>query len=202
MSTTSARTGLSKAQLITILVSGVIVTVSQFVYAQVGIHPHLFDTNQATTTRVNGDYIAFELRAPDTAIKEESSRTEAGCTSVQYIMDNHRLVVNAYSRDCDLPGTPQRVINGHHGMYRTLDNVSEPIDLEKIDTPLGDAEIFLQEYSEHTNFSREWKEPVAIITFDKPTNADFPTMVITSQKAALSRTEFTQIVSALRPPLH
>ncbi|HIV57742.1 MAG TPA: hypothetical protein H9902_07270, partial [Candidatus Stackebrandtia faecavium] len=127
--------------------------------------------------------------------------TEAECTSVQYILDNHRLVVNAYSKDCDLPRAPQQIYNGYHGMYRTLDDVPDPIDVEKIDTPLGEAEIFLQEYSEHTNFSREWEEPVAIITFDKPTNADFPTMVITSQKAALSRPHFTQIVSALRPPL-
>lgn len=198
----TANRALKKSTLMTILVSGCIVMLLAAVLLQGFIrataHSGVFG-QQPTTTVVDGEYIAFELEAPDNAMSSSHVGTEEGCTFVYYGMTNFRLTVKALKKDCEVPDD-QEIQNGNHGSYKTLDDVPAPIDVEEVDTGLGRAQVFTQKYSEYTNESNHYEEPMAIVTFDTPVNPDFPTMVVYSAKAELDREAFTAIVEKMQPP--
>ena len=122
------------------------------------------------------------------------------CPTTTFESRHGNLVFEAVARDCH-PEDNDRVINGYHGTYRTLDDVEDPTDVAHVDTDgLGDAVVFTQHYAEYTNFTSDWDEPVAIVTLDAPESADYPTLVVRSEKAELSRADFTEVVRSMREP--
>ena len=198
----TANRALKKSTLIAIIASGCVAMLLATVLFQ-GVIRATANSGafgpQPTTTVVDGEYIAFELEAPDNAMSSSYVGTEEGCDYVHYRMTNFRLTVKALKKDCEVPDD-QEIRNGNHGSYKTLDDVPDPIGVEKVDTGLGPAQVFTQKYSEYTNESNHYDEPTAIVTFDTPVNPDFPTMVVYSAKAELDREAFTAIVEKIRPP--
>lgn len=163
------------------------------------LSPAAMDTEQSRVT-VRDDHIAFDIKVPEgTAISTIDVEDETeGCARVSYTLNDHGLVVEAVSRTCRVPD--EQISNGHHGVYRTLKDVPEPSKVATVRTWLGPAKVFTQSYSEHTNVSNSWDEPVAIVTLDDPVDADYPTLVVRSDKAALTREEFTHVVEDLAEP--
>ncbi|WP_026928925.1 hypothetical protein [Glycomyces tenuis] len=154
---------------------------------------------------IDGEHLSVELTVPgDLAIDEVAAGPDGGsdpdCRGVRYEFGSE-LTVEAFAADC-AADAPQQIMNGHHGTYRTLADVPEPVDTEEVATGAGPAQVFVQHYEEHTNFSDSWEEPVAVVTLDDPVDAEFPTLVLRSDKAALSREELTEIAASLNPIGH
>lgn len=152
------------------------------------------------TVFIDTEHLAVELTVPgDLAI----DRVHAGpfygpaldCRFLRYRFGGD-LVLEAFENACEIDST-QRVINGRHGFYRTLDDVPDPVDVREVATDAGPAEVFVQEYAEYTNSSNYWDEPVAIVALDDPVDPDFPTLVLRSDKGELSREALTEIVASL-----
>lgn len=152
------------------------------------------------TVSIDTEHLAVELTVPgDLAV----DRVHAGpfygpaldCRILRYRFGGD-LVLEAFEDACEIDST-QRVINGRHGFYRTLDDVPEPVDVSEVATDAGPAEVFVQEYAEYTNSSNYWDEPVAIVTLSDPVDSDFPTLVLRSDKGELSREELTKVVASL-----
>ncbi|MDA3649439.1 hypothetical protein LZ318_02975 [Saccharopolyspora indica] len=144
--------------------------------------------------------LAIELTVPGhLAIDEVSVNPEDApdCPATRYEFGDD-LVLEAFSTGCAV-AAPQRVLNGRHGTYRTLADVPGAIDVQEVATGVGRAQVFLQDYEEHTNFSSEWREPVAIVTLDDPVDAEFPTLLLRSDKAALSLDDLIVVVTSLQP---
>lgn len=151
---------------------------------------------------IDGEHVAITMTVPNgLAIDEVSANpgnsADPDCPTVRYALGND-LVVEAVSTGCTVEPDPE-VMNGDHGTYRTLADVADPINAREVTTTAGQAHVFVQHYEEHTNMSRDWEEPVAIVTLDDPVDADFPTLTLRSDKAALSRDELTEVVMSLAP---
>jgi hypothetical protein len=75
----------------------------------------------------------------------------------------------AYATSCS-GGHNERLGNGHHGVYRTTDDIPESLrsGATKVNTVLGTATTFEQGYYECTNSCKDFGEPVAVITLDHP----------------------------------
>ena len=142
--------------------------------------------------------IAVELRVPDRlAITHVSADTSGeGCTSVRYAF-GQSLAVESYSDECDL-GASDRILNGHHGEYRTIDDVSDPRDVEEVATDLGPATLFMQEYTECTNFCRDFEEPIAIIALEDPVDPAHTSLVLQAPKGDIARDELREVLATLR----
>ncbi|HIY66066.1 MAG TPA: hypothetical protein H9830_07300 [Candidatus Agrococcus pullicola] len=142
--------------------------------------------------------LAVELRVPDRlAITRVSADTSGdGCSLVRYSFEQ-RLAIESYSTACELSGA-DRILNGRHGEYRTIDDVEDPRDVEEVATDLGSAKLFVQEYTECTNYCRDFEEPVAIIELDEPADASHPSLVLQAYKGDISRDELREILSTLR----
>lgn len=145
------------------------------------------------------DTIAVELRVPDDlAITRVSADTTGdGCSLVRYSF-GQSLAVESYASECELSGA-DRILNGHHGEYRTIDDVEDPHGVEEISTSLGPATLFVQDYTECTNYCRDFEEPVAIIELDDPVDASHPSFVLQAYKGDISRDELREILTTLRP---
>ena len=147
---------------------------------------------------IDDEHVAVKLTVPgDLAIDWVSSNPDAGtdCRRVRYEFVRD-LVIEAVATDCAV-GAEQEIMNGGHGVYRTLEDVPDPVEVDEVGTGAGTAQVFVQRYEEYTNESNAWDEPVAIVTLDDPADAAFPTLVLRSDRAALSREEFTEIVASL-----
>jgi len=142
--------------------------------------------------------IAVELRVPDRlAITRVTADTSGeGCSTVRYSF-GRTLAVESYSDECELSGS-ERVLNGHHGEYRTIDDVADPRGVEDVATDLGPAKLFEQEYTECTNYCREFEEPVAIVELDDPAAASHSSIVLQAYKGDISRDELREILMTLR----
>lgn len=186
--------------LIAIAVVGVFVVSAQvLVLIALGVFTPPAADAETTTITVADDYAAFTLDVPDgTAITTVDHRGEDRCDSAAYHLSGYGLEVEAVSAKCELDR--QRVSNGRHGTYRTIDDVPEPKDVATLDTGIGPAEVFTQEYVEATNSTDSYEEPVAIVVFDDPVNPDYPTLVIRSEKGELGRGEFIELVESLAEP--
>ncbi|MGO3320230.1 MAG: hypothetical protein ACTIL0_06950 [Microbacterium gubbeenense] len=145
------------------------------------------------------DTIAVEIRVPGgLAITRVSADTTGdGCSLVRYSF-GQSLAVESYADECELSGA-DRILNGHHGEYRTIDDVADPHDAEEISTSLGAATLFVQDYTECTNFCRDFEEPVAIIELDDPADAAHSSFVLQAHKGEISRDELREILETLRP---
>ncbi|GAA4909311.1 hypothetical protein LX16_2903 [Stackebrandtia albiflava] len=150
---------------------------------------------------VRDDDVAFVLEVPEgVGIDSIAAGPDwDGCERIGYGFDGAGLVVEAVSRHCD-PDPSQQIINGDHGTYRTVRDVPEPLGLTRVDTYAGPADVFTQIYTEYTNTTTEYEEPVAIVTFDLPVNPDYPTLVIRSSQGGMDIEEFTTLVENLSMP--
>ena len=158
------------------------------------------DSEDTTAITVADGNVAFKVRVPGgTAITGVSVGEDSdGCGRAVYDLNAHGLVVEAVRSDCEPES--QQINNGHHGTYRTLDDVPKPQDVEKVKTYLGPAVVFTQKYLEATNVTTDYTEPVAIVTLDDPVDADYPTLVVRSEQGELDRDAFTRVVESLIEP--
>ncbi|GAA3651320.1 hypothetical protein [Microbacterium marinilacus] len=141
---------------------------------------------------------AIDLRVPDRlTITRVSARPDAdGCATARYSFGSD-LTLEAHSSACaGLEQGPRA--NGSHGVYVSLEDVAEPREAAEVQTRLGPAQVFVQQYTECTNLCRDFEEPVAIISLDDPDDASYPSLVLRSDRGELSRDELTEIVTSLR----
>lgn len=145
------------------------------------------------------DVLEVEFRVPDGfGITTVQTRPADGeCSKIRYGF-GAQLTVESIGSGCEL-SDPTRIFNGHHGDYRSIDDVAEPRDTDEIDTPIGSAVVFTQTYSECTNYCRDWDEPVAIIALDDPVSEAHGSVVVRGDKAEISRDELVEILESLRP---
>lgn len=105
----------------------------------------------------------------------------------------------AYATTCAADGNT-RLINGNHGVYRTVEDVpgERRGGAVTVQTVLGEATVFSQAYSEYTNSSNHYTEPVAVITLKQPVDPAYRTITVLSPKGELS---LEQLASLLRERL-
>ena len=153
---------------------------------------------------VRGAHAHFSVRVPETR-GIGSAREDDVCDSASYRFDElpdvwGRLQVEAVPSDCDVSESSSSIGNGTHGTYRTIDDVPEPEDVASVDTALGEATVFTQEYFECTNSCDRWQEPVAIVTLDAPVDPGYPTLVLRGEQDRLSRAALEAILGDLKEP--
>ncbi|MEU3270013.1 hypothetical protein ABZ639_04155 [Saccharomonospora sp. NPDC006951] len=148
------------------------------------------------SVRIEGDHVAFAVdgSVPLTGV-HESGWPAPECSGVGYEFAGGDLVVEAFPPECE--GKTDRVGNGNHGYYRSLADVPQPVDVRRVTTGLGEAEVFTQEYFECTNSCSDWQEPVAIVTLDDPVDEDYPTLVVRGVKDAFDRDALVVVLRAL-----
>lgn len=151
---------------------------------------------------VETETVAFQLGLPrDVGISDIASPDDAEECPTFFADLGDALTVTAVGESCPIEeGTNRQIGNGDHGTYRTLADVPDPLAVTEVSTDLGRAQVFEQEYFECTNFCNDWKEPVAIVELEHPVDPEFPTLVLRSSKAELSRSELTEIVESLEEP--
>ncbi|MDG6109916.1 hypothetical protein Daura_19110 [Dactylosporangium aurantiacum] len=101
----------------------------------------------------------------------------------------------AYATTCATDGN-DRLINGRHGVYRTAEDVPRErrAGAATVQTALGEAIVFMQPYSEYTNSSNHYTEPVSVITLRQPADPAYRTVVVLSEKGTLSLEQLTTLV--------
>jgi hypothetical protein len=151
---------------------------------------------------VRGTHTGFDVEVPEdwgiTDVWDSDT-----CGSVSYrIREGHelRLAIEAVPASCAEAGGDPQIGNGFHGLYRTIEDVPEPEDVETVSTALGEAAVFTQEYFECTNSCDRWQEPVAIVSVDDPVDAGFPTLVLRGEQDSVSRAELEELLATLAPP--
>ncbi len=151
---------------------------------------------------VRGTHTGFDMDVPqDWAITDVWDADVCGSVSYRIASRGRtRLVVEAVPTQCAEAAENTQIGNGMHGVYRTIDDVPEPRDQKAVDTALGEATVFSQEYFECTNSCEDWNEPVAIITLAVPVDAGYPTLVVRGEKASVSRAELEEVVASLAAP--
>lgn len=149
---------------------------------------------------VSGEQVAFAADIPDelhvTRIDEHDWPPLDCAEGVRYVFSGD-LVIESFAQGC--AETSQQIGNGVHGYYRSLEDVPAPLHPEEVETALGPAHVFDQEYFECTNICEEWQEPVAIIELDRPRDENYPALVLRSDKAALDREVLVGIMETMRP---
>ncbi|MGO2096622.1 MAG: hypothetical protein ACTH2J_05555 [Candidatus Microbacterium stercoravium] len=154
--------------------------------------------SQDRRVTISDETLAVELRVPDRlAITRVSADTSGdGCSLVRYSF-GQSLAIESYSTACELAES-DRILNGHHGEYRTIDDVEDPRGIEEVATDLGPATLFVQEYTECTNYCRDFEEPVAIIELDEPVDPAYPSIVLQAYKGDISRDGLREVLTTLR----
>ncbi|MGI5184223.1 hypothetical protein ACQEVZ_49000 [Dactylosporangium sp. CA-152071] len=121
-----------------------------------------------------------------------------GCPGVDtrvHLGDGRLVRFTAYATGCPLPDDPRR-INGRHGVYRSTADI--PADLRagatSIQTPLGEATAFTQDYSEYTNSANHYTEPVAVITLARPADPAYQTLTVIAEKGTLPMDELATVL--------
>ena len=110
------------------------------------------------------------------------------------------VTIELVPADCEAPADSPG--NGDHGLYRTIDDVPEPIGVEHVETPIGAAIVFDQAYYECTNQCDDFLDRVAIVTLDDPADQRYPTVVIRDEAgqldaAMLDEEEFAELLQGL-----
>ncbi|MFF5229802.1 hypothetical protein [Dactylosporangium sp. NPDC000521] len=121
-----------------------------------------------------------------------------GCPGVDtrmYLGGSRLVRFTAYATSCPLPSDTRR-INGRHGVYRSTADI--PADLRagatSIQTPLGEATAFTQDYSEYTNSSNHYREPVVVITLARPADPSYQTLTVIAEKGTLPMDELATVL--------
>jgi hypothetical protein len=101
----------------------------------------------------------------------------------------------AYATTCKAENNT-RLSNGRHGIYRTVADI--PADRRAaavtVQTPLGEATVFTQPYSEYTNSENHYTEPVAVITLTKPADPAYAALTVMSEKGVLTLEGLTALL--------
>jgi hypothetical protein len=161
-----------------------------------------------TTVRIADDRLRIEVELPDGfAITDIAPRSEVdSCPTQVYRLaaadhDLGRLELELVPADCELPGKDkQRILNGRHGVYRSIDDVPEPLDVARLGTELGPATVFTQKYVECTNGCNTFFEPVAIVKLDHPVDPDYPVLVLRGDGEDLSRDDLNLVLASVSRP--
>jgi hypothetical protein len=126
------------------------------------------------------------------------SSAASGCPGFDTVVDlgaSRTVRFMAYATTCPTADRTQ-LINGNHGVYRTAADI--PADLRAgaatVQTPLGEATVFTQPYSEYTNSTNHYTEPIAVITLAQPVDPAYPTLVVLSEKGALPLDQLTTLL--------
>lgn len=127
-----------------------------------------------------------------------------GCPTALYrlaAVDDHRaaLTVTLIPADCRLP-EEQRVLNGRHGVYTSIEDVPEPIDVRTVRTEIGQATVFSQEYVECTNSCTTTVEPVAIIAVRDPVDPDYPVLMLRGDGDTIDREALEEALGSIERP--
>jgi hypothetical protein len=154
---------------------------------------------------LDDDHLSLSLSVPAgmgiTSVTREGFGDEPQCATVRYRLGTE-LTLESFASSCEVTDDESSdydtLSNGYHGEYRTMDDVADPIDVTSLDTPLGPAHVFSQKYGEYTNLSRTWEEPVAIVELSDPADPEFSSLVIRSDREALSRDDVVEILDSLR----
>lgn len=154
---------------------------------------------------LDDDHLSLSMNVPAgmgiTSVTREGFGDEPQCATVQYRLGSE-LALESFASSCEATdgesSDNDTLRNGYHGKYRTMDDVTDPIDVTSVDTPLGPAHVFSQKYEEHTNLSRTWEEPAAIVELSDPADPEFSSLVIRSDREALSRDDVVEILDSLR----
>jgi hypothetical protein len=153
---------------------------------------------------VRGAHAHFSVRVP-ASWGIVDLREDAVCDSASYKLGElpggeGRLRAEAVPAECEVAEANDTIGNGTHGTYRTIEDVPEPQQVAQVETVLGEAVLFTQEYFECTNSCERWQEPVAIITLDEPVDRDYPTLVLRGERDELSVSDLEDILDALEQP--
>lgn len=166
------------------------------VLVAVGAFGGWFSGGSDRNIRITEGPVAISAAVPgDLGITVVDAVEDGACGHVFYGFAGD-LSIEMHATGCDDLDT--QPLNGRHGAYRSLDDVEEPLDVEQVETPIGPAQVFVQTYAECTNFCRDFDEPVAIVALDDPVDEAYPTLVVRSDRGALSRDRLTEILGALR----
>lgn len=155
------------------------------------------DPDGTHVVEVRGAHVAFTVEVPeDWGITWVDDA--AVCGSAHYELGD--LVLQAVPTVCDEATANDRIGNGFHGVYRTVEDVPEPRQITTVDTALGPAQVFTQSYFECTNSCSDWDEPVAIVTLEEPVDPEYPTLVVRAEQDDVSREDLETIVESLALP--
>ena len=153
-----------------------------------------FGGDDSHTVEVHGAHTGFTIEVPEDWGISYVDDT-AVCDSVSYTLGQLRL--EAVPTSCPDAEQNTEIGNGKHGVYRVLDDVPEPKDVEQLETELGSVEVFEQSYFECTNECDRWDEPVAIVTVDDPVDPAYPTLVVRAHRDQVERSTFEDLVETL-----
>lgn len=183
---------------------GIIVALSIFVAVAVllvaiwYLAPRLLGSKTQHIT-IKDDRLAVSITVPrDISMTGAYTRPEAPCDPVAWDFGRD-LTIQMFSASCEIPDDPSAPLNGRHGVYRSIDDVADPIDATTVDTPLGTAQVFTQKYTECTNFCTDYDEHIAIIALESPADAAFDSVVVRADYGNQSRDDLTEILRSMRP---
>jgi hypothetical protein len=124
-----------------------------------------------------------------------------GLDAVVVLSAGKRILLSAYSTSCESSDT-DRPINGRHGTYRSTADI--PADRRSaavtFRTALGEATAFMQPYSEYTNSSHHYTEPVAVITLDHPLDPSYRALVAYGDKGSIGLEQLRTVLETQLKP--
>jgi hypothetical protein len=129
----------------------------------------------------------------------QTSPQPSGCPGFDALMDlggRRSVRLSAYAAGCRSSDNG-RVGNGRHGVYRsTVDIPAERLAASvRVHTALGDAVVFAQRYYECTNSCRDYTEPVAVLTLDRPADPAYPALMVCSERGTLDLDGLTAVLT-------
>ncbi|WP_327001794.1 hypothetical protein OHA72_42715 [Dactylosporangium sp. NBC_01737] len=155
------------------------------------------DPVTSPTVAPAGGPVPFRIRleAGQRLIPRSSGRDGCpGYDTAVYLGSARTVRLTAYATTC--PTGDGQLINGHHGVYRTTADI--PADRRAgavtVPTPLGEATVFTQPYSEYTNSANHYTEPVAVITLAHPADAAYQALTVVAEKGTLPLEQLTKVL--------
>lgn len=103
------------------------------------------------------------------------------------------------STGCSGVDGDDQIGNGHHGVYVTLDDVPEPLDVEEHDVTAGALTTFTQDYFECTNSCTDYEDHVGLLTLADPPDPDHPTLVLMDAKGDVPLDDLVDLADAIHP---
>lgn len=160
------------------------------------------ETGEATRITVDTDTLAFSLDVPEGmaigTMRHDPRGTDGGIVAMSFA-GGESLQIEAVPADCEVDN--EEPLNGDHGTYRRIDDVvPAPENVDDVETGLGTAQLFSQDYRECTNECTDYTEAVAIVTLDEPRADRYATLVIRSDKGELDEDVLAAIVASLGRP--
>lgn len=145
---------------------------------------------------VSDQRVSFTVRS-EGLLAATTAEPGNGCEVALYRFAD-KLSIYAVPRDCTIE--QEQILNGRHGWYTALDQVSDPLDVTTAGTRLGQAQVFGQKYTECTNSCSSSTDQIALITLDRPTDPVFPVLVVMSTADERTRAQFLQLLTGISAP--